>query len=78
VTISCNDWIIPWSRSSHLVLDDSDNYFGNPSQTRIEIANNQATLCLGLFNYAYLLPAAPILPLLKSEAHVSTLADGWK
>jgi hypothetical protein len=39
---------------------------------------NQATLCLGLFNYAYLSPSASDLPLLKPNAQVSAPEDGVK
>jgi hypothetical protein len=37
---------------------------------------NQATLCLGLLNYAYFSPLAPILCLFKPKTPVCTLKMG--
>jgi hypothetical protein len=49
-----------------------------PRRTRTEVIMiTQAALCLRLLNYAYILPLAPVLPLLKPKAHVSTPKMGW-
>jgi hypothetical protein len=43
----------------------SDNFSRIPYRTRTEKMINQATFCLGLFDYAHLSPPATILPLLN-------------
>jgi hypothetical protein len=63
-TITYNEKAAPWSRSYHLMgtrlfpsSDGSDiNLSGTLGRTKTEIMVNQVTLCLRLFNYAYLSP----------------------
>jgi hypothetical protein len=84
-TVTCNDEAAPWSRNNHLIRtrllpssEDSDNNLsGIPCKTRTEMMTNQATLCLGLFNYAYYSLLTLIFFLLKSNAHVCILMLSW-
>jgi hypothetical protein len=46
-----------------------------PFRTRTEMMTKLDTLCLGLFNYAFLSCLDPVLPLFKSKAHLCT---PWK
>jgi hypothetical protein len=59
--ITYNDESIPWSRRNHLMgtrllplSDDSNNFSRTSHKSRTEVMINQATLSLGLLNYANL------------------------
>jgi hypothetical protein len=75
------NWVL-WSRGTRLMgtrllpsSEDRDNsFFETPCRTRTEMTSDQATLCSGLLNYAYLSPVA-VLPPFKPKAHACTQTD---